>query len=103
MSDRIYYYDINGKQEPDQESMAAFLLDEGVLFISPSKDRVTLCVLINDYFVPASDAELITYDEIPILYELYLKKQNKGICEFVANKRGIENKHWRETYNKNDL
>jgi hypothetical protein len=101
MNNRIYYYGINGKQEPDHESMAAFLLDEGVLFISPTKDIIVLCVLINDYFVPAADAEPITYDEIPILYELYLKKQNEGVCEFVANKRGIENKHWKEVYKNN--
>lgn len=100
MNNRVYYYDINGRQEPDLESMAAFLLDEGVLVIYSTEDGVTLHILINDYFVPASDVELITYDEIPILYELYLKKQNDGICEFVANKRGIENKHWRETYKK---
>ncbi len=60
---RTYYYDIYGKMEPDYESMVAYLLDEGVLFVTTAIDRCTqkeclgLYVLINDYFVPASDAE----------------------------------------------
>ncbi len=75
---RTYYYDIGGKQEPDQEYMSAYLLDEGVLVLSPNGNRVSLSVLINDHFVPASDGELISYDEIPILFELYKEKQYDG-------------------------
>jgi hypothetical protein len=36
---RTYYYDIYGKMEPDYESMAAYLLDEGVLFVTSAIDR----------------------------------------------------------------
>lgn len=96
-TDRTYYYEINEeKSVPDHESMAAFLLDEDIFYISPNKDTVRLCVNINDYFVPGSDAEFISYDEIPVLFALYTKKSYDGVCEFIANKRGIKNKRWRE-------
>lgn len=94
---RIYYYDINGTQEPDHEYMAAFLLDEGVIFLSPHNTGSTIMwININDYFCPASDCEELLYNDIPILFDLYVKKQYDGVCEFVARKRGIENKHWRD-------
>ncbi len=93
---RIYYYDINGTQVPDVEYMSAFLLDEGVLFISPNKDKVSLCINVNDYFCPGSDGEFVTYDDIPVLFKLYEEKDRDGIYEFVANKRGIENKYWKD-------
>jgi len=100
--DRIYYYDIDGKMLPDPESMAAYLLDEGVLFVTSAIDRCTqkeclgLYVLINDYFVPGSDAESVTYDELPKLFEIYKEKQWDGVSQFVADKRGIADLHWRD-------
>ena len=33
-NNRTYYYNIRGTMEPDYESMAAYLLDEGILFVS---------------------------------------------------------------------
>jgi hypothetical protein len=99
---RTYYYNIFGKMEPDYESMAAYLLDEGILFVSSAIDRCTqkeclgLCVLINDYFVPASDAESITYSELPKLYEMYKEKKHDGVSQFVADKRGIPNIYWKD-------
>ena len=100
--DRIYYYDIDGKMLPDPESMAAYLLDEGVLFITSAIDRCAqkeclgLYVLINDYFVPGSDAESVTYDELPKLFEIYKEKQWDGVSQFVADKRGIPNIYWKD-------
>jgi hypothetical protein len=99
---RTYYYDIKGKMEPDYESMAAYLLDEGVLFVSSAiskhngKDCLALYVLINDYFVPASDAESVTYDELPKLFEMFKEKRWDGVSQFVADKRGIPDLHWRD-------
>ena len=99
---RTYYYDIDGKKLPDPESMAAYLLYEGVLFTTSAIDRCTqkeclgLCVFINDYFVPGSDAESITYNELPKLYELYKEKQWDGVSQFVADKRGIPNIYWKD-------
>jgi hypothetical protein len=100
-SNRTYYYNIYGKMEPDYESMAAYLLDEGILFVSSAiskhngKDCLALYVLINDYFVPASDSEAVTYDELPKLYEMYKERKYDGVSQFVADKRGIPNIYWK--------
>ena len=97
---RTYYYDIDGKKLPDPESMAAYLLDEGVLFVTTAIDRCTqkeclgLYILINDYFVPAADSEPVTYDELPKLYEMYKEKKYDGVSQFVADKRGVPNISW---------
>ena len=99
---RVYYHDIYDKIEPDYENMAAYLLDEGVLFLTSavnkhdSKECLGLSVLINDYFVPASDAESVTYDELPTLFRLYLQRKHDGVAQFVADKRGIPNIYWRD-------
>ena len=100
-SNRTYYYNIYGKMEPDYESMAAYLLDVGILFVSSAiskhngKDCLALYVLINDYFVPASDSEAVTYDELPKLYEMYKERKYDGVSQFVADKRGIPNIYWK--------
>jgi alpha-glucosidase (family GH31 glycosyl hydrolase) len=99
---RTYYYDIDGKKLPDPESMAAYLLDEGVLFVTTAIDRCTqkeclgLYILINDYFVPAADSESVTYDELPKLFEMFKEKRWDGVSQFVADKRGIPDLHWRD-------
>ena len=36
---RTYYYNINGKMEPDYESMCAYLLDESILFVGSAIDK----------------------------------------------------------------
>lgn len=102
---REYYFDIDGKQVPDESAMAAYLIDQDVLAIgsatSECKKKTTgLYVLINDYFGPGSDAEEITIDEIPKLFELYKSNSFDGVCEFVAIKRGISNVHWRNSLYK---
>ena len=115
MTERTYYYDINGKQEPDIESMVAYLIDEGVLFVN-SRDylfdelpgvqekvghTLVLYILCNDHFCPASDAEDLSYDEVPKLYELYKAKQWTGIFEFIAEKRGLPNADgWKKNMEK---
>jgi hypothetical protein len=99
---RTYYYDINGKMVPDYESMAAYLLDEGVLFTTSAIDRCTqkeclgLYILINDHFVPAADSESVTYDEFPKLFEMHKEKKYDGVSQFVADKRGIPNIYWKD-------
>ena len=100
MNSRTYYYTIDGKQVPDEESMAAYLLDEGILFVSGAatdynnKKCIGLCININDYFCPGSDAESVTYEELPILFELYNNHKYDGVTKFVAEKRGIPNVRW---------
>lgn len=99
---RTYYYKIGDEVVPDHESMAAYLLDEGILCVSSAVDKyenkecLGLIININDYFVPGSDAESITYNELPKLYDLYKEKKYDGISQFVADKRGIPNVYWRD-------
>jgi hypothetical protein len=99
---RTYYYNILGKMEPDYESMAAYLLDEGILFVGSAVDKCDnqdcagLFININDYFVPAADSEPVTYIELPKLYELYKERKYDGVAQFVADKRGIPNIYWRD-------
>ena len=100
---RTYYYNILGKMMPDYESMMAYLLDEGILFAVPAcakydgdKECVGLFININDYFIPASDSEAVTYDELPKLYEMYKERKYDGVSQFVADKRGIPNIYWKD-------
>lgn len=99
---RTYYYNIDGKMVPDTESMAAYLLDEGILFATSAIDRCTqkeclgLYISINDYFVPAADSESVTYDELPKLFEMYKEKKYDGVSQFAADKRGIPNIYWKD-------
>ena len=101
-NNRTYYYNIYGKMEPDYESMAAYLLDESILFVGSAVDKCDnqecagLFININDYFVPAADSESVTYEELPKLYELYKERKHDGVSQFVADKRGIVNKYWRD-------
>ena len=99
---RTYYYNIYGKMEPDYESMAAYLLDESILFVGSAVDKCDnqecagLFININDYFVPAADSESVTYEELPKLYELYKERKHDGVSQFVADKRGIPNIYWKD-------
>jgi len=83
--------------------MMAYLLDEGILFAVPAcakydgdKECVGLFINVNDYFIPASDSEAVTYDELPKLYEMYKEKKYDGVSQFVADKRGIPNVYWKD-------
>lgn len=97
--ERTYYYDF-GKDgtAPDLENMIAFLLDESILFIGNDygNGTVNLYININDYFAPASDAEKLPTKDIAKLFDMYRKDGYNGIKQYVADKRGIENKHWRD-------
>jgi len=101
-NNRIYYYNIYGKMEPDYESMAAYLLDESILFVGSAVDKCDnqecagLFININDYFVPAADSEPVTYSELPKLYEMYKERKYDGVSQFVADKRGIPNIYWKD-------
>ncbi len=99
---RTYYYNINGKMEPDYESMCAYLLDESILFVTSAVDKcdkqecIGLFININDYFVPAADSEPVTYSELPKLYDLYKSRKYDGVSQFVADKRGIPAICWKD-------
>ncbi len=96
--ERNYYFDIIGEKVPDEESMLAFLLDEGVLFSGNDHGNgtVNLYINVNDYFAPASDAESLPHKDIQKLFEMYKESSYNGVTQYVADKRGIPNKHWKD-------
>ena len=96
--ERTYYYDIKGEIVPDHESMLAFLLDEGIIFSGNDygNGTVNLYININDYFAPAADAESFPHNDIPKLFDMYRKDGYSGVAQYVADRRGIPNKHWRK-------
>jgi hypothetical protein len=97
--DRTYYHKFSGvcTTAPDHEMMIAYLLDEGVVSVSCNgNDAASLFVNVNDHFAPAADAEDLTYDDIPKLFDMYRKDGYDGVYQYVADKRNIPNKHWRE-------
>lgn len=98
MQERKYYITFDNKEYAVIEEMVAYLLDSDILYIGSSKDKTeaTLYVNCNDYFIPAADGESIAYSEIQKLFELVKEKGEIGVHEFVAKKRNIPNKHWRE-------
>ena len=99
--ERTYYYDMgeNGIY-PDNESMIAFLLDEGILFVGNDygNGTVNLYININDYFAPAADAENLPTKDIPKLFDMYRKDSCDGVAQYVADKRGIPNKRWKDRH-----
>jgi hypothetical protein len=98
---RTYYHDLGEHGiDPDRESMAALLLDEGVIYLSRMWDAqdnegAYLCININDYFTPAADSEDLAWSDIPKLFDMYRKDGYNGVAKYVADKRGIPNKRWR--------
>ena len=73
-------------------------MDEGILFVGNDygNGTVNLYININDYFAPAADAESLPTKDITKLFDMYRKDSYKGVIQYVADKRGISNKHWRE-------
>lgn len=96
--ERTYWFNIDGTQHPNAEAMLARLLDEDILFcnsrnyfgLKGEKEPETLILFLNcnDCFVPASDAESVTLDELPKLFALFESKGDYAAVEFIAHKRG---------------
>jgi hypothetical protein len=83
--------------------MVAYLLDESIVYLSQMFDKdnnegTYLCININDYFGPGSDAEDLGWRDIPKLFEMYRQSKSdcNGVLQYVADKRGIPNKKWRD-------
>ena len=98
MAKRTYYHDFGySATEPDYEMMVAYLIDEGVVWVNCNEDKAaSLYININDYFAPAADAEDLPFKDIPKLFEMYRKDGYNGVAQYVADKRGILNQHWRD-------
>jgi hypothetical protein len=96
--ERNYYFDICGKKVPNEEDMLAFLLDEGIVFSGNDygNGTVNLYINVNDYFAPAADAESFSHKDIAKLFDMYKENGYNGVAQYVADKRGIPNKKWKE-------
>lgn len=97
--ERTFYYDLGEHGiVPDHENMIAFLLDAGILFVGNDygNGTVNLYISINDYFAPAADAESLPTKDIAKLFDMYRKDGYIGVAQYVADKRGIPNEHWRK-------
>jgi hypothetical protein len=96
--ERNYYFDINGEKVPNEEDMLAFLLDEGILFSGNDygDGTINLYININDYFGPGADAESLPSRDVAKLFDMYRENGYNGVAQYVANKRGVPNKRWRE-------
>jgi hypothetical protein len=98
--ERNYYFEIAGEKVPNEEDMLAFLLDEGILFSGNDygDGTINLYINVNDYFAPAADAESLPHKDIPKLFDMYRKDGYNGVYQYVADKRGVPNKHWRDKH-----
>lgn len=117
---REYYFDIDGKKVPNEESMLARLLDDDVLFCNSRKylcaddktvrdETIVLFILANDVFVwGCADAEDITTEELPQLFDLHVANPKCGSIQWCCIKRNEkpqepiveylkENGGWNET------
>ena len=100
-SDRNYWFDIDGKQVPNEEAMLSRLLDENILFCNSRKfqepdsneireETIVLFINCNDIFAPAADAECLTLSELPDLFRRYQKVEDWAVCQFVGLKRKMQ-------------
>lgn len=96
--ERNYYFEIAGEKVPNEEDMLAFLLDESILFSGNDygDGTINLYININDYFAPDADAESLPSRDVAKLFDMYRDSGYDGVAQYVADKRGIPNKKWRE-------
>lgn len=73
------------------------LLAVDVLYCHRGDDGVvTAFINLNDYFIPAADGEAIAMNDAPALAALYDQGGWPAISQWVADRRGIPNQHWRK-------
>ena len=95
-----YWFNIDGKQVPNEEAMLSKLLDECYLFCNSrvflnedgtrGEETIVLYILCNDVFAPAADAESLTLSELPTLFSLFESKDSYGVIEFVSLRRKLQ-------------
>lgn len=100
---RSYYHFVGDDYDvvPNYESMTAYLIDMGIVHLSQiwdadNNEGTYLRINVNDYFVPAADSEDLPLEDIPKLFDMYRKDGYNGVTQYVADKRGIPNKRWRD-------
>lgn len=97
------FLDNNGKEIVyyNEEKMLAHLLVEGECFINTRKyvcidesiqpQTIVVFVICNDLFYWASaDAESITSEELPELYEMFIKDKKWGTSKWCCKKRNMK-------------
>ena len=101
MTESKYWFDIDGKLVPDEEAMVAHLLEENILFVNARRyvsnektnelsknETLVLFLNCNDVFAWAySDAEDVSYDELPELFKMYEANTDCGPTQWVCIKR----------------
>jgi hypothetical protein len=90
-----FWFDIDNKQVPNVERMTSYLLNNNILNIGEcgcnNGNFAILFVDLNDVFGAGADCHVITCEEIPTLFDIYVKNGNDGIINYIANIRGIKN------------
>ena len=82
------YFKIDGKDEPNEESILALLLMNGVLFANERGGTINLYVICNDIFAWAcADAEKLPYTEIDNLYKMWRKDTYWGAAKWCILQR----------------
>lgn len=89
--ERIYYYNFGEKIGliADEENMLAYFLDEGLVGLGtdPETNKLGIYLNVNDVFGPGSDAEELSYADIPAVYAGYKKSGFNFIIDYVREKR----------------
>ena len=80
--------------------LAALEENYGIYFVGQAADEIALAINVNDRFAPAADVEIVPWDKTKEVLALYKASQDKWLAlyQWVADRRGITNKHWRERY-----
>lgn len=67
---------------------------------SSGKENLVIEINCNDYFEPAADCETVLWPDTKALFEKLsvLSSEDRGdaAMQYIADKRGIENKYWRK-------
>jgi hypothetical protein len=97
LDDEKLFFEIDGKEYCDEEQIIVRLLKDGILFCNTRKylcldgeerpETIVLFMNCNDIFVWGGDAETITENELPVLYELHLADPKWGSVKWICQKR----------------
>lgn len=94
---RQYYFDINGKKEPNVEAMLAYLLDADIVSVCGDNYDygahlgVLLTVNVNDVFGPCADGiDINLRDAISLFDEIQKNGDSDGVIYWACKKRNIQ-------------
>jgi hypothetical protein len=104
MLERDYYVDIDGEKVPNEEAMAAWLLDNNYLFLNSRKfieeyggketiqpETLVLFLNCNDVFAWAcADACEVTFSDLPRLFNMIRVDEKHGGTKFACIKRNLQ-------------